>query len=493
MTSRHIVSSQADADDDKLENGVIDIQEAAGTLNFTKLTAASSITVHESPELELMSFPQLLRLDGLEISDAEALTTVSCPKLLANSGAASNATPFLDVNITNAPKLVSLEMDINLWGNIVLLGAVGSLDTSNITSALSLHIDSCLGFPGLEWAGSLHVAGYPSCNYDLVKLNSVGNFTTASRGDTHSTNNYYRSLSSFSPIQINSTMTVESTTILDNTLTNDTPATTFGRFGTVGDDLNVMANSHVDLEFGGLTKVGSNLSVSNNTNCTFAFAQLSSVGNLFMLDNVDTVLPRFPLLERVGNVHLRGYIDTSGGPNIFPALTLASGSVVVEPWNPDFDCSKLVSQQKDDLIHTLTCNGTNNGTDVPSPSTIPSTSADSHKPTQLSTGQSAGIGVSIGVAFFAFSTWICLRIRSRVMALEKAQKLAAIRSVKMPMEDVRSNVSGLHEADHMGTTETPREKPDDHLPIWRVKAELPDNQVIELPVGEAELPVSPQR
>ncbi|KAI8946025.1 hypothetical protein F4801DRAFT_593694 [Xylaria longipes] len=490
------VSSQADVNIPSLLCGTIDIRGATGTLNFTNVSVASTITVYDSPGLEVMSFPQLNLLNRLEISDATALSTVSFPTLFTIPGEGTVGTnvfpgPYLDVNITHAPNLTSIEWNLTYCRDLVLFGLPRSvgLGTDNITAALNMQTDSCLTFSSLDLVDSLQVSAWPWCNYGLENLRSIGNFTATNNGGTSIVDlDPYDQLP---PIQINHTMIVESSTAYTDPLGRYDSEIAFGRISAVADDLIITSNSDLYIGFGGLTGVGSSLSVSKNTNCTFKFDQVSTVGSLILQDNVATVLPLFPRLERVGDIHLRGYIDTSSGPHIFPALTLASGSVVIEAWNADFDYSELVSQWKDNLIHTLACNGTGNGTDTPSPSPNPS------RPAQLSVGALAGIGVSagiFGVAVIAAITWLCLRFRRQLRALETAQRLGAIGSVQKSTEEVsRPDVSGLHEADPTGMTETLREKPDDHLPISRVKAELPDDHIVELQVGEAKLPASPQR
>ncbi|TRX88008.1 hypothetical protein FHL15_011110 [Xylaria flabelliformis] len=142
---------------------------------------------------------------------------------------------------------------------------------------------------------------------------------------------------------------------------------------TVGPDLNITSNTNVNLTFDALTSVGG-LSVYNNTNGGFKFNKISTVGSMLLVDNVNTTLLWFPALTRANNIHKRGYIDTSVGPNIFPALQSVPGTVVIEAWNDDFNCSK-------------SNNGTNNGTD-----------ATSSEPNQvLSQGAWGGIGVAIGI------------------------------------------------------------------------------------------------
>ncbi|KAI1170848.1 hypothetical protein F4777DRAFT_92049 [Nemania sp. FL0916] len=82
---------------------------------------------------------------------------------------------------------------------------------------------------------------------------------------------------------------------------------------------------------------------------------------LSVTDNADTTIPWFPALERANDIHLRGNIDKSVGPNIFPSLKAVPGTVTIEAWNSDFNCSKLVSQVQDSIIQHLVCNGTDNG------------------------------------------------------------------------------------------------------------------------------------
>lgn len=96
-----------------------------------------------------------------------------------------------------------------------------------------------------------------------------------------------------------------------------------------------------------------------------------------------------PLETQVSESHKLIDIYSSTGPNIFPVLTLARGTVVVEAWNDDFNCSVLVSLKNNNKINNLVCNGTYNGTP------IPSMSPSGHD--GLSAGAKAGIGVSSGI------------------------------------------------------------------------------------------------
>lgn len=169
----------------------------------------------------------------------------------------------------------------------------------------------------------------------------------------------------------------------------------------------------------------------------------------------------------------------STGPNIFPALKLARGNVTIEAWNEDFNCSKLVSQWNNGLIHQLSCNGTDNGTShapAPSPSHALSNTTGSFT---LSLGASVGIGVGsglFGIGLIAAVAWLLFHYKHRLDKLELAQRQQLITGINETLtEDIAPDVSGLHETSGIGIL---REKPDDPL--------------VELPVPAVELPIGDQ-
>ncbi|KAI0098882.1 hypothetical protein GGR51DRAFT_576752 [Nemania sp. FL0031] len=145
----------------------------------------------------------------------------------------------------------------------------------------------------------------------------------------------------------------------------------------------------------------------------------------------------------------------SPGPNIFPALNLVSGNVTILPCN-DFNCSKLVSQWQDNIIHNLFCYGTDNGT----------TNA------ALTKGAQAGIGVGVGIfilVLIAAGTWLFRARHQKRLSNERDQAQPAQQNNTQP---------SLPEVSGKGVV---REKPDDHLRALHVApSEIFGHQVHEL-------------
>ncbi|RWA03921.1 hypothetical protein EKO27_g11185 [Xylaria grammica] len=474
----------------------IDIQGATGSLNFTNLTSTGTITIRGSPGLEVLSFPQITSLDALEISHATALTAVSLPLLgegfleIQGNGQTATEGHILSLNITDAPNLATLELqNSTYYEDLVLIGtppaARDGLGIGNVSTALSIVTDSCLNFAGLKTVGDLQIIGSPGCDYALLNMELVSSFRVTNAGGT-SIMDAQSYLFNNPPLQVNNSMILELSTI-------PRPAPFgseigLGRVTTVGDDLNITSNADAHINFYGVTDVGRTLSVFNNTNCTFDFGGVLNVANLVLLDNANTVIPSFPQLRRVENIHLRGHLNTqvappSAGPNIFPSLLLASGTVVVEAWNSDFNCSKLVSQLNAGIINSLVCNGTDNGTDHSAPR--------QNQNVELSAGAKAGIGVgSVFVLGIVVAiVWIVVHYRNRLRSLEKAHSQMFPASGKKESGEI--GVGELHEMDGADFV---REKPDDpitELPIG--ESELPGQfWVVELPAREIKLP-SPSR
>lgn len=169
-------------------------------------------------------------------------------------------------------------------------------------------------------------------------------------------------------------------------------------------------------------------------------------------------------------MYTNGTYHRSGGPNIFPNLVFVRGNVTVEAWNTDFNCSKLVSQWNDGVIHNLFCNGTggtststlnptNTSTSNPTTNTSPSDPSDS---APLSTGAFAGIGVGSGLfvlLLIAIIIWLVLHYRRQLQSLkrEHAQTLLVDHLGHHQISD-RPDVSGIHEVDGRGII---REMPHD--------------------------------
>jgi hypothetical protein len=133
------------------------------------------------------------------------------------------------------------------------------------------------------------------------------------------------------------------------------------------------------------------------------------------------------------------FFTRTSEPNILPSLKFVSGSVTIEPWNSDINCSKLVSQSRDNIIATLYCNGTDSVTASSSPTTSASPNTSSRG---LSEGGWAGIGTSIGaIVIGAIITIVWLYLRHRRDQAPAADATTAEAEVKPP------DLSGLNEAD----------------------------------------------
>ncbi|KAI0205091.1 hypothetical protein F4808DRAFT_473200 [Astrocystis sublimbata] len=458
-------------------NTQINIIGATGTINFTMLRHLTSMSVFHSPELKVLSLPQLVYLRSLDMSNVTSLTTLSIPQLDEGSyvfearyDSYSGVDPTLNLNITNAPALTTINLPkSNTLGNLSLFGIYQQLDTFDITTIFSINTDSCVDFSRAKNVHNIYFhepsefqPGY-ICNVGLYNLTSVGRLTM---------DNSPAACSSFGTFLSTSTIQVNDSVILANA--NDRAFTTqyeFDRIETIHSDLNVTSFSNLQVTFDGLTEVGATLSLFNNTNCTFTFDQVSSAVDLIMVDNVDTMLPLFPKLQNVDNIHIRGNIDMSTGPNIFPALMLARGNVTIEAWNEDFNCSKLVSQWNDGLIHQLTCNGTSNGTSNAPPPSVGSG--------LFGIGALAGIGVGsglFGIGLIVGVAWLFLHHKYRLDKLELAQQhQQTIRTNQNSKKSIAPDISGLYETSGIG-----------------IIREKPDNPLAELPVPAVELPINNQ-
>ncbi|TGJ79343.1 hypothetical protein E0Z10_g9428 [Xylaria hypoxylon] len=411
------------------------IKTDADGLGFSNFTGGFNISVAASPQLQILSFPDLAALENINIVDAPALTQISLPKLHADaetevSGITYTFTP--SISISNALRFGGFSLPaLTELGDLVIRHVPRRQTTSGgldkITTARSITSDNTLGYPGLTSVGTLRLTGYEDCGYFLPSLSSVGQFTfTNALGSRLQT----------------STLSVTGSFILnsspyrraDNESTFDVPPTNPDSFDanaidirnltSVGANATIDSNANAQIDISALTTVGGALSITNNTNCTIDLTKLSQAGTLSIVNNVNSTIPRLFNLDRADSIHLRGYIDTSSGPNILPSLTFVSGTVTIEPWNADFNCSKLVSQQQQGLINNLSCNGTDNGV---STSTSTSTSTSSPTPkspsTSLSPGAWAGIGVGIGLSVIGLlGGWLFIYFRRRFAALEASRR-----------------------------------------------------------------------
>lgn len=498
------ITTQADVDNWLLSPCInqvfpqVNIQNSTGVLNFTTLTTATYITASQNPQLEILEFPLLSRLKKLTISDADSLRRISLPDLpwdnLSFSDMTSKVIPSF--SISDAPAF--RQLDVQNMANVRDLSVIrsGGFDTavsinardaitdilnfidvlSNITNASQIDIDDCLLLPSIVSVDSISISARSPCFFSLPNLKSAGDI-------------YLGSISGFSfgPAvpAISGSLKLENSTLRAiGFSTSSTPTST------IGYDANITSNWGSNLDFSSLASVGNSLFLRNNTNCTINFEHLTKVASsLSITDNVNTTIPIFPRLKRVGNITLRGYIDTSHESNIFPALKYASGSITIEPWN-DFNCSKLMSQQRDGIIHSVYCNGTGNGTDDTDIGR-PETSEILYQTAGLSQGAWAGIGTAIGVVVIVgiwAAIWCTLRFRRLLKDIYEGIKPPEARRDPTVDETPPTDVRGLHEVSGQGII---REKPDDHLhEMFALPAEKLDEYVYEMSSAPPERPSS---
>ncbi|ETS76094.1 hypothetical protein PFICI_11481 [Pestalotiopsis fici W106-1] len=235
----------------------------------------------------------------------------------------------------------------------------------------------------------------------------------------------------FSPIKVGDLEVGGNLTIQDNGAGNwDTASVGGSSDGSLSEDYStyewnihhveghfIVSNvSNVAISMPNLTNVNAQLTIENCVNSTFSFASTTSIPVLLMQNNPGSLLPgNFRTLQFADTVVLNGNIDMSSNGNIFPSLRLVQGQVTIEAWNADFNCSKLVQQQRDGLIGHLTCNGTDSGNSTTTTSVQP---VPSDQGSSLSLGAWVGIGVGIGVLalalIFSFS-WTLSHRRRRNM------------------------------------------------------------------------------
>ncbi|GAP87181.1 hypothetical protein SAMD00023353_2300870 [Rosellinia necatrix] len=454
------VTSQDDIDHGPLSNCTtsiqqIDIRNATGTLKFIGAPNVGNLTVRDCPGLQVLDIPDTYRLGSIDITGPNNLTNVSIPPQC-----------FYDIF---SLALFDIGNGDSGWQNSESFGF------TDLTTAEVIETDSCLSLRALETIFILEISAGSRCYYDLKNLESIsyykvtgangffqlstllkgGNVIRA--GDVP--NGYER------PLMINNSMILDSSVLQGEEGPSIVP-----KIITIGSDFNITSNSNINLTFDPLTEIGAGLFVYNNTNCGFTFDKVTTIGSLVFIDNINTSLPWFPSLKRADDIHLRGYIDTSVGPNIFPALEIVPGSVIIEPWNDDFDCSKLVQYQSDHIIHNLSCNGTNNGTNSGTDTISRSSNG------ALSQGAWAGIGVSIGVVVIGIVgglLWLYIHFKRQLRKLGENIPPESRKS-EVAEDSEEPQTAGLQEADGIGMA---REKPAEHI--------------VELPTRPTELPTSP--
>lgn len=287
---------------------LINIYNAAGSLNFTNVTAAYGINVFNSPELKMLSFPKLVDMYNLQVSQAASLSTISMPRITVRGQ--FGGTKEMDFNITGVPSLRELDYgDVDYLHSLILLDS-GFVPFPGITEIDFLTTSINASFPNLTSTSTLEVSSIPLGSFvgDVFPhLTSVNDLTLA---DSH------LAVYDQSPVQldsINGSMLLKSLEYLErNSIDGERYANSldFRQTASIGQNASIISNTNVYMDFGGLTTIGGTFSIMNNTNCSFDFNQLTRVGNLSMVDNINTILPFLSDLETADNIHIRGYLDT---------------------------------------------------------------------------------------------------------------------------------------------------------------------------------------
>ncbi|KAJ8130402.1 hypothetical protein O1611_g3226 [Lasiodiplodia mahajangana] len=472
------ITSQADIDDQSFPTCVdqLDIVNASGILNVTIPALGAhhanvSINVYDSPELLELHSPLNFTLQSLIFNQTTKLTTVSMPHIetkeqsvvYADSDSAITV-PLLQVSIRGAHNFESISLNTTSIGYLTVDDSSTPTGFENITYVHSMDGSTCIA-PNVESVYHLSFLGDDEC----ISVPTFDRLSTVH--DLKVQRNPYRHIIIRPGLQVNETLTAGPSIAKAHSLSSEQERVDLSYVSTVGDSVEITSNSDFAFDLSKLTTVGAELRITNNTNSTFDITLLEEVGNLTLIDNIDTILPLFPNLAKADNILLRGNIDTSPGPNIFPALSLVSGTVTIEAWNDDFNCSKLVSQWRDSRVHNLICNGTDNGnTSAPRPST--SNAA-------LMKGAKAGIGVGVGIFVLLLAAagwwWMLLRRqRQRKPSAEKDEPRSGQQDAIEPVKesDLAAELNGE------GIIQ---EKPDDPLVELPVQPpELSSDQIHEL-------------
>ncbi|KAI1244725.1 hypothetical protein MGN70_014602 [Eutypa lata] len=360
-----------------------------------------------------------------------------------------NGNGEVSITLTDTPSLFNIDLGNQTEFDVLSIfvhtkppeeSYEANFDTAQIVNAYIIETDYCIQLYDLTHIGFLSMFPLESCGMRFFNLSEAAEIT----------------LDGFNFVVFYQQLTVSGSLTLRNLepYTDKASTAQFWKSNemTVGDNVDVSSSSYSDLDFSLLTTVGGNISFVNNTNCTFNFDKLTEATNLYFLDNINTTLPMFPVLTRARDIHLRGIIDTTSGPNIFPSLTLASGTVTIESWN-DFNCSKLVAQERDRVINKLVCYGTDNGTD----------------PNGLAEG--------------SICAWLVLYFRRLLKRLPEPGELREGSKGKShdTAQKKRHSLDMLQQLEGRSVV---REKPDDHVQELYVQpAEKPDDQIHEMPSG----------
>ncbi|KAI0873295.1 hypothetical protein GGS24DRAFT_501997 [Hypoxylon argillaceum] len=461
----------------------IDIYNVTESLNFTNVSSVGFIQVFDNnyeivgDGQRVLNFPRLSNFGYFEANDSSALTQILMPNI-------SGSGPGYNFTLNNIPNIEVLDLgNLTNFGHLEIIDSLSALATARfeITGVTSLKTNSATQFPNLTVLQDLVIiaSDYPGLlSLDIVdQVASVNNLRLASEsspveGDPLTV------LGAVQLSAVNESLSVQNLYLFQKSILS------FAQMTTVGQNVSITSNTNAIIQLDKLQMIGGSLTIANNTSCTFALNQLSSMENLSIIDN-ESILPFLSALERPENIHLRGYLPTDPGPNIFLSLRSVSGSVIIEAWNDDFNCSKLVSQWQDSVIHFLQCNGTDNSTTDSSPVSMPGSGSLSEASGNLSEGAWAGIGVGIGVIVLGgvvALVWLFLHYRGQrsEVADTTPEKLPEQPEVKAP------DLAGLNE---MEAQRIVREAPDGTIYEMEVRpTEISDDHRREMYVLPEEMP-----
>ncbi|KAI8625999.1 hypothetical protein F5Y19DRAFT_479079 [Xylariaceae sp. FL1651] len=385
ITSQEDLDAYFDSCNPATPLGFINAQASNITLKFPAGLNTENITVIDfsgvhSLDLSTASFVDSLYLDGrmgeneghlaLPIVDGSHVFNISLNSINAVniSGGASNTQDWSLRNVGYAALV-----EVKSVSQLLIYNSLGLFFQLEDIYALKAGNGSVLSMPMLSRvSGNAELWGYSD-------LESV----------------------TFSNIRVGGHLTLRQRTDVKNAVSTlfDGQAGSSSSFKlsvqSVGGDLVLSEVPNATVIFSDLMSVGSRLAINSSPNSTFAFGNLTAVGSIEMESNANSPLPGgFRSLEFADTIHLNGHIDTSTTGNLFPSLRQVRGSVIIEAWNSDFNCSRLVSQQRDGSITHLYCNGTDNGNST----TISANRAQSHD--GLSRGAWAGMALLLPSLFW---------------------------------------------------------------------------------------------
>ncbi|KAI1116722.1 hypothetical protein F5Y14DRAFT_406360 [Nemania sp. NC0429] len=489
------ITNQSDIDSGSLSScqayatQFINIVNATEELNFTNLTKTDYITVTQSPQLKILNFPRLELLMGLSVVEANTLSSIylrqlrsDAPRILPDQYSLGNVT---SIKITDCPSLTEIDIPNAAGLHVLSLHNTPQLTfgNPNLTSIVGIQSSTLLYLPSVGTVQNLNLMGTGTGNSVLLpNLTSAVNFMLDKVGPGEITFDQQ-------------TITVIDTLSIDSSIVDDfypsKNTLDLSPIGSVGNNAVITSNANVNIDLSNLDSVKGDLSINNNRNCTFDFGRLGEVINLLLLDNPNTRLRSFPSLARANTIHVRGYIDTL---NLFPALTSVSDKVTIEAWNADFNCSKLVSQYHESIIPSLSCNGTDNGTDTQGPSSSPTPTPSG---SGLAVGPKAGIGVGVAVGVLTaiiVIVWLVRRSKIRLrVSIDRGSQL-------LPPEN--GDIANTQHSEAQGLTwkreDGPIQEIGGEADIQQIDGRMivqenPGSEIYELPSLSRERPINGRR